>query len=204
MLLHCRLAGPFLIPVDPVDLEIPDYFDVITSPMDLATISNRLQSEGDGGYASREEVWQDLRQIFRNCFTYNLPSWNVHIMGRGLEVSIGPSLFLSSSCLGCNLSQCLLHHLTIAAVSIVSYLLKIIEIIKIINHKSIYSRSTSHLLSLKSLAAGALIVRCLRQTNAGVYLPLTALFSGKVSPAHLDPAYASCTLWCYWACSTHF
>ena len=34
----CALDWPFAIPVDPVALNIPDYFDVIKQPMDLGTI----------------------------------------------------------------------------------------------------------------------------------------------------------------------
>ena len=36
-----REAGPFLLPVDPVALGIPDYLTVIKQPMDLGTISKK-------------------------------------------------------------------------------------------------------------------------------------------------------------------
>ena len=32
----------FMVPVDPVELEIPDYFDVISEPMDLGTIKKKV------------------------------------------------------------------------------------------------------------------------------------------------------------------
>ena len=31
-------AWPFVKPVDPVELNIPDYFDIVKNPMDLGTI----------------------------------------------------------------------------------------------------------------------------------------------------------------------
>jgi hypothetical protein len=33
-----QMAGPFLVPVDPVLLQIPDYFTIIKHPMDLGTV----------------------------------------------------------------------------------------------------------------------------------------------------------------------
>ncbi|GAA6003921.1 hypothetical protein JCM10207_006468 [Rhodosporidiobolus poonsookiae] len=41
-------AGPFLKPVDAVALHIPDYYKIITHPMDLGTVEARLQSTGKG------------------------------------------------------------------------------------------------------------------------------------------------------------
>jgi E1A/CREB-binding protein len=35
-------AWIFHKPVDPEELEIPDYFDVVTKPMDFSTIKNKL------------------------------------------------------------------------------------------------------------------------------------------------------------------
>ena len=43
-LMNHKWAGPFLHPVDPVALHIPDYFDIIKNPMDLGTIYSRLLS----------------------------------------------------------------------------------------------------------------------------------------------------------------
>lgn len=37
-LLNHKYSGPFVEPVDPVALNIPDYLEVIKNPMDLSTI----------------------------------------------------------------------------------------------------------------------------------------------------------------------
>lgn len=42
-------AGPFLAPVDPVALRIPDYPSVVKIPMDLGTIRRKLQVGSWGG-----------------------------------------------------------------------------------------------------------------------------------------------------------
>lgn len=39
-------ASPFLKPVDHIALHIPDYYKIITQPMDLGTIESRLQATG--------------------------------------------------------------------------------------------------------------------------------------------------------------
>ena len=65
---------PFLEPVDPESLELPDYFDVIEDPMDLGTIQNRLNKETkQGGYSSQQRFADDMRLVFQNAITYNDP-----------------------------------------------------------------------------------------------------------------------------------
>lgn len=61
---HCE---PFTRPVDPVRDEAPDYFDVIKEPMDLSSVSNKLQS---GQYKDRFQFKEDVELIFRNAKTY--------------------------------------------------------------------------------------------------------------------------------------
>ncbi|CAD6266318.1 unnamed protein product [Miscanthus lutarioriparius] len=62
-------ADPFNVPVDPVALEIPDYFDVIDTPMDFGTICQNLE-RGDK-YMNSEDVYKDVQFIWDNCIKYN-------------------------------------------------------------------------------------------------------------------------------------
>ncbi|CAL1410473.1 unnamed protein product [Linum trigynum] len=65
----------FSEPVDPVKLMIPDYFTVISHPMDLGTIKSKLSKNA---YASTEEFAADVRLTFDNAMLYNPPSNPVH------------------------------------------------------------------------------------------------------------------------------
>ena len=84
----------FNAPVDPVALGIADYAEVVKRPMDLGTISRRLETlgatatatatqgssgavagsnpgEDDLRYTSLAEALEDVRQVWRNCKQYN-------------------------------------------------------------------------------------------------------------------------------------
>lgn len=75
-------AGPFLKPVDPVALGIPDYPERIKHPMDLSTIRHNLDS---GAYGGPEDFHRDMKLMFDNCYTYNAAGTVVHEMGRDLQ-----------------------------------------------------------------------------------------------------------------------
>ncbi|GAA0172446.1 hypothetical protein LIER_26272 [Lithospermum erythrorhizon] len=62
-------AQPFNAPVDPIALGIPDYFDVIDTPMDFGTICSNL--EKGLKYMNSEDVYRDVRFIWDNCYKYN-------------------------------------------------------------------------------------------------------------------------------------
>nr|CAD1838883.1 unnamed protein product [Ananas comosus var. bracteatus] len=62
-------AGPFNAPVNPVALGIPDYFDIIDTPMDFGTICNDL--ENGRKYMNSEDVYKDVQFIWENCYKYN-------------------------------------------------------------------------------------------------------------------------------------
>ncbi|KAK3031780.1 hypothetical protein RJ639_037077 [Escallonia herrerae] len=72
----------FSYPVDPIKLDIPDYFSVISRPMDFGTIKTKLE---DGIYMSREEFEADVRLTLSNAMTYNPESNAVHLMARKLS-----------------------------------------------------------------------------------------------------------------------
>ncbi|CAA0832382.1 Transcription factor GTE12 [Striga hermonthica] len=74
-------TGSFIFrePVDPVKLNIPDYFSIITKPMDLGTIKCKL----DGNkYFSAEEFAADVKLAFSNATTYNPPGNYVHELAK--------------------------------------------------------------------------------------------------------------------------
>lgn len=67
-LYHAPDAPPFQIPVDPVALQIPDYFDVVKEPMDLSTIKEKLNN---GDYKDPWEFVDDVWLMFNNAWLYN-------------------------------------------------------------------------------------------------------------------------------------
>ncbi|SCV71560.1 BQ2448_3148 [Microbotryum intermedium] len=97
-----KSAGPFCRPVDPVALLIPDYFRVITRPMDLGTIETKLNATGkamaaaskvgrtfgidytrgagawegasDKVYRTADEFKEDVMRVWDNCYRYNGPA----------------------------------------------------------------------------------------------------------------------------------
>lgn len=75
-------AAPFLYPVDPQRLNIPDYYEKIKNPMDLATINKKIDK---AEYALIEDMSKDIDLMFSNCYLYNAPDSAVYKMGQSLE-----------------------------------------------------------------------------------------------------------------------
>lgn len=75
-------SGPFQLPVDPVALGIPDYSTVITSPMDLSTVQNKIDL---ATYTTPDAFQADVKLMFNNCYTYNKPDTQVYAMAKSLE-----------------------------------------------------------------------------------------------------------------------
>ncbi|XP_004349198.1 histone acetyltransferase [Capsaspora owczarzaki ATCC 30864] len=61
-------AEPFLNPVDP--REAPNYFSIISKPMDLSTMEKRL-SERFSHYKTKQSFVDDIKLIASNCRKYN-------------------------------------------------------------------------------------------------------------------------------------
>jgi len=55
-------------PVDIVKLSIPDYFDIIKSPMDFGTAKGKLSNNK---YLRMQEFLADIQLVFDNCLLYN-------------------------------------------------------------------------------------------------------------------------------------
>ncbi|XP_054613972.1 bromodomain-containing protein 3-like isoform X2 [Dunckerocampus dactyliophorus] len=77
-----HFAWPFYHPVDAVALQLPDYHTVITNPMDLGTIKQRLENNY---YWSASECLQDFNTMFTNCYIYNKPTDDIVLMALALE-----------------------------------------------------------------------------------------------------------------------
>jgi len=84
VLIKHKYAWPFVQPVDPIALGIPDYFDVIKKPMDFSTITNKLES---GEYKSVDGFEADVQLVFNNCSSYNLPGSSVVKMSDSLRAT---------------------------------------------------------------------------------------------------------------------
>ncbi|XP_047318683.1 transcription factor GTE12 isoform X2 [Impatiens glandulifera] len=69
-------------PVDPVKLNIPDYFSIVTKPMDLGTVLAKLEKHA---YSSAEEFEADVRLTFSNAILYNPPDNQVHIAAKEIN-----------------------------------------------------------------------------------------------------------------------
>lgn len=79
---HQNINWPFMQPVDPVALGIPDYFSVIKNPMDLGTIRRKLDNRE---YLNADQFESDVRLVFTNCFSYNAPDTDIVQMAKALE-----------------------------------------------------------------------------------------------------------------------
>ena len=72
----------FATPVDPVQLGMDGYFDIIEKPMDLGTIGEKLDQ---GSYHSLDEFRSDVHHTFENAMKYNEEQTVVHEMARVLK-----------------------------------------------------------------------------------------------------------------------
>ena len=72
----------FNSPVDPVELNLPDYFEVIEKPMDLGTVKKKLEN---GVYRSLKEVEGDINLTFDNAMLYNPEGSVVSNMAKELK-----------------------------------------------------------------------------------------------------------------------
>lgn len=80
-LMNHKWAFPFMQPVDPVALHIPDYFTIVKNPMDLGTIRKKLVN---GEITTEEEYISLVRLVFDNAILYNKPQDDVAIMANAL------------------------------------------------------------------------------------------------------------------------
>lgn len=77
-------AAPFVHPVDAIKLNIPTYYEVIKSPMDLSTMEKKCQ---DGEYKSVTQFGNDFNLIIENCITFNGAESPITEMARSMDSS---------------------------------------------------------------------------------------------------------------------
>ncbi|XP_067354006.1 bromodomain-containing protein 4-like isoform X3 [Channa argus] len=77
-----QFAWPFHAPVDAIKLNLPDYYKIIHSPMDMGTIKKRLENNY---YWNAQECIQDFNTMFTNCYIYNKPGDDIVLMAEALE-----------------------------------------------------------------------------------------------------------------------
>ena len=65
----------FQVPVDPIKHGCPTYFDIIKQPMDLGTITEKLNT---GKYLQLDEFSADVRLVWDNAIKFNPPEHLVH------------------------------------------------------------------------------------------------------------------------------
>ena len=65
-----KVKGAYLFhkPVDPIELGIPDYFQIIKNPMDFSTIKKKLSNNL---YTNFKQFTEDVALTFDNCYKYN-------------------------------------------------------------------------------------------------------------------------------------
>ncbi|KAK1138591.1 transcription initiation at TATA-containing promoter protein [Aspergillus melleus] len=79
---HYSYAVPFYFPVDPVALNIPTYHSIIKKPMDMSTMKQKLKT---GQYENAKEFELDMRQIFKNCFKFNIAGDPTYLAGQKFQ-----------------------------------------------------------------------------------------------------------------------
>jgi hypothetical protein len=75
-------AAPFVEPVDWRGLGLVDYPTVVKTPMDLGTVSRKLEA---GEYRCASECAADINLVWENCKKYNQAGSDFHKLASGLQ-----------------------------------------------------------------------------------------------------------------------
>ena len=79
---YSAVSTPFLTPVDPVSLNIPNYHKIIKRPMDIYSIEKKLKT---GQYENAKEFESDVKLMYQNCYKFNSSDHPVHVAGKEYE-----------------------------------------------------------------------------------------------------------------------
>jgi transcription initiation factor TFIID subunit 2 len=72
----------FRIPVDPIAVGAPTYLDEIKHPMDLSTMSKKLDQ---GFYKRQSDLMADFELIVSNCVQFNGAESHLGLEAKGLK-----------------------------------------------------------------------------------------------------------------------
>ncbi|KAJ5076405.1 bromodomain-containing protein [Anaeramoeba ignava] len=75
----------FLEPVPRDDPNVPDYYNIITNPMDIKTLENNLNS---GYYKTLDEFIKSFRLIFDNAMFYNIENSEPYVFAKLLKTTL--------------------------------------------------------------------------------------------------------------------
>ncbi|KAK3102602.1 hypothetical protein FSP39_012545 [Pinctada imbricata] len=70
---------------EPVSKAVPNYYKIITKPIDFSKIKSKLQRHHFNHYNSIEDFMSDCKLVFRNCFTYNGAGTPIYRQGQLVE-----------------------------------------------------------------------------------------------------------------------
>lgn len=68
-----------------VSKQVPNYYKIVTKPMDFGAMKMKLQGQTNQSYKSVEEFIHDIHLIFSNCALFNPPDADVAKLGKSLE-----------------------------------------------------------------------------------------------------------------------
>ncbi|CAC5361237.1 E3 ubiquitin-protein ligase TRIM33,Transcription intermediary factor 1-alpha,Tripartite motif-containing protein 66 [Mytilus coruscus] len=70
---------------EPVSKAVPNYYKIITNPIDFSKIKVKIQRQNFNHYDSVEEFIADVKLVFQNCATYNAATSEIGIAGKIVE-----------------------------------------------------------------------------------------------------------------------
>jgi len=93
MIMKNPAAGAFLVPVDWKVLKLPTYPKIVKHPMDLGTISNKLE---DRRYGKVEEFVADVNLVWTNAKLFNLEGSDIYEVATLLDEEFQSKLDVTS------------------------------------------------------------------------------------------------------------
>ncbi|XP_061181390.1 E3 ubiquitin-protein ligase TRIM33-like isoform X1 [Saccostrea echinata] len=70
---------------EPVSKLVPNYYKIITRPIDFSKIRSKLQRQNFNHYNTVEEFLSDCKLVFKNCVTYNSVGTPIYDQGKMLD-----------------------------------------------------------------------------------------------------------------------